>query len=206
MALIIPPGYAQTTIEWTGARFESGVGATTFGWGEALGPDPMSLDAFALAVRDAWVDNILPLQDGDLTLASIEVVGATDTAERTVGLNGGTNFASVPPNVACLVRKVVSGRGRRRQGRWFLPGILAAGVVNDAGIIDSGAVSSIQAAVFGFLTDLEAASNGTMVILQGEQRIENGAPVGTPPISPPPVVTNLFVEPKVASQRNRLRR
>jgi hypothetical protein len=199
MALLIPPGYACTVLKWTSVNFDSGNAATVFGAGEDLGPDPTSYNTFAGYVRDATVEHILPLMDSGITLASIEVFGEDDGIELAVGEPGGVGIVSPPPNVTTLIKKVVGGRGRRRQGRMFWPGLLATNVVGENGIITTTAVNAIQDGMDNWLTDWSLAALVNMVILQNSEGV-------TPPVSPPPPATGLIVQNKVASQRQRLRR
>lgn len=199
MALIIPSGYAAFVLHWESVNFDSGRAVTTFGWGEEIGPDPQSLQTAATIVRQQTIADILPLMDSSTRLLEVEAYNEVDGVTVVAGNNGGTTYVSQPPNVALLVRKVVSGRGRRRQGRMFWPSILAQPVVGEDGALTTGARNDLQGAFSDWYTELGLQLNGQMVILQNEEG-------STPPISPPPPVVSLSVEPKVASQRRRLRR
>lgn len=198
MTLIIPAGYAVSVLNWTSGLFDSGNAATVIGWGETLGPDPTSLSAFAATVGGATVDHILPLMDSEITLATIEVYNETDGIESAWGETGAVGIVSPPPNITTLIKKLVEGRGRRRQGRMFWPGLLATNVVNQNGIIQNTALNAIQAGFDAWLAEITLESGVPMVILQNSEG-------QTAPVSPPPVVGGLAVQAKVASQRHRLR-
>lgn len=199
MPLIIPEGYAQTILNWEGSSFVNGNAATVLGFGETLGPDPTSLATFAGQVAAATEAEILTSMDTGITLTTVEVIGAVDSATATSGESGARTGEMVPPNCTTLVRKNVSGRGRRRQGRIFWPGLLQVAEVQEGGVITSGRLSALQGIFDAWLGAIETASGVPMVILQNSEGI-------TPPISPPPVVGGLVVDAKIASQRDRLRR
>jgi hypothetical protein len=206
MALIIPAGYAQVVMQYTSPNFDSGVAATVFGLGEPLGDDPASLTAAANAVSVAWIDNLRGLTDNNVTLASVEVNGPADSAIVAPGSLGVRSTQNVAPNIALLVKKLVAGRGRRRQGRMFLPGLIPVNDLTEGGVLLPTPYTTLQNAVSAFYDDIQTTLSVPMVILQNTQKIIDGSPVGTPPISPPPVVEALIVQQKVASQRRRLRR
>ena len=85
--------------------------------------------------------------------------------------------------------------GRTGKGRFFIPNILNETYVDNVGVIDGGARSSLQGFVDQFLADLNAAGN-PMVLLHN-----SGAPFGT---TPTPVIS-LALDGVIATQRRRLR-
>lgn len=200
MTLIIPPGYAQTILRWSSTNFDTGQAVTTFGYGRELGADPVSLEEFATVIRGQVQGLWLPLMDSNTTLVSVEVFNETDGAILTSGSAGGRSGTATPPNVACLVTKNCPGRGRRRQGRMFVPSVLGTTEVQEDGFIAGARRTVIQTAFSTFFDEVtEEVPEGNFVILQNDEG-------NTPPISPPPIVTGFTVEAKVSTQRRRLRR
>lgn len=196
MPVIIPTGFAQVTMHWVGP-FDSGRAATVFGLGHT-DPPFIPLLGVCNVVRDAWVNELAALTDANVSLDSVEAIDATDSAEISVGVAGGEDGNLVAPNVALLVRKVVPGRGRRRQGRMFWPGVVFQGGISETGTLLGGNQAAFQAAFDAWYAAISTDLSTDMVILQNSEG-------ETPPITPPPPVASLFVEAKVASQRRRLR-
>lgn len=193
MAIIIPDNYAQITVLYASAdAFLSGNGATVFGV-QCPGNDIL---ACVTNVEEAWSDNVLPQMDSSITLVSVKGVTSLLSHEITVGSQGARSGAMVTPNTACLVRKQTVGRGRRRQGRMFLPGVLSTTEVNEAGVISNTRRAQLQTAMDALRLELAAGSTD-MVVLHNEEG-ETPAPIPTP-------VEGLLVEARVASQRQRLR-
>lgn len=196
MTVIIPTGFAQITHTFTGPLFRSGTGALVYGVGSATEPFIPIADVVGLAHAD-FRDNILPEMDSRLVLERTVAIDATSSSEVTTSAVGGSSFAPVPPNVALLVRKNTVGRGRRRQGRMFLPALLDDEDVGGDGAIDPTRLAAIQTALTSFLTAVQTDMYA-MVILQNSEG-------ETPPVDPPPEVTALLAQPVAASQRRRLR-
>lgn len=191
MAVVIPTGYAQVTIHWDGALIPDGEGATVFGL--KLVPDP-DLASVCAAVGTAWMNIFAGSMSENLILTSVSAVTATAVAESPVLLAGEGTGSDAPPNVALHIRKLTALRGRRAQGHMYLPGLLYAQQLTAQGQIVANKLTGTQAQVDQLLTDLP----GGMVILQGDGGV-------TPPISPPPLVTRLQVDPIISTQRKRLR-
>lgn len=199
VTLIIPAGYANVTLLWASSRFVTGRAVTVFGAGEDLGDDPTSLNTFAAQVYDATVEHLVPLLDNNAQFLGVEVDGPTTRAEQLGTVVGGSNQLSIVVNSALLVKKSNDRRGRRAQGRMFLPMIVPGEQVEENGIIVGSVVTTRQEALTDWYEDWQTASGVPMVILQNSE----GA---SAPISPPPVVQQLIVDPKIATQRRRMRR
>ena len=198
MALIIPAGYAQCTITYTGPMFDSGNAVSTFG----LGSDLLTAEAMTNAaerVRDAFDDNLKAQLDSDVTVTNISVVGGLLGVDLPVGITGTAEGIAAPPNCALLVRKVVSQRGPRAKGRLFAPAMLRPSQINEDGNLTCPALATHQAAFSAFLTAIQESDGWQMYLLQGDDGI-------SPFINPPPIVTELAVQPRIATQRRRMRR
>ena len=123
MTLIIPPGYAQFVLSFTSANYDSGRAVVTFGAGEPLGSFPLSFALAAEAVAEQWLSDMDTLTDASVNLEQVECIGPDDSAIQPVNSPGLRGTPSTPPNVALLVKKNTTGRGRRRQGRIFWPSL-----------------------------------------------------------------------------------
>ena len=198
MPLIIPPGFAQIVYQFSSPNFLSGGAVTTFGAGSEGGPFVPNATVAEVA-RDAWQENISPITHLATTLASVRVTSFDDYYELAVGVTGLASGNFLPPNAALLSRKLTTGRGRRRQGRMFWPSVLLEADVDNAGIIGSGVIGGYRAAVQGWYEDVLEGLDNPLVILQNSEGV-------TPPISPPPVVSGILTENRIATQRRRLRR
>lgn len=198
MALIIPVGYAQVTISYTGSMFDSGGAATTFGVGTGILTNE-ALENVAERVEEAFDDNLRPQLDSDVTVTNIRAVTSLYGVDRPVNLVGGASGLAPSPNVALLVRKNVSERGPRAKGRLFAPAMLRQGDVNEDGTLTTPAFNTQVAAFNGFYSQLQENEGWNMYILQNSEG-------QTPFLQPPPIVTSLAAQPKVATQRRRLRR
>jgi len=119
----------------------------------------------------------------DSSLATI-----TSTHAGVVGTVSGDGTA---PQVAYLVKKLTALGGRKNRGRMYLPGPNESKVDADGSVI-SAFISSSQSSLDNFMTDTGAADIG-IVILHTD-------------LSTPTDVTSLVMEPKVATQRRRLKR
>lgn len=108
-----------------------------------------------------------------------------------------------PPNVAVLVQKRTAFFGRKARGRLYLPFMLDRGNTDEGGNIAAGVLSDIGAQMDAWFEALQlddATSFGPLY------------PVINPTSSNPAVtaapirLTSFDVQPKVATQRRRLRR
>lgn len=203
MTIIIPDGFALITYTWQSILFDSGGAATTHGTTTNGLPLPAVAGNWAAAMQE----EILPLMTPDVTLVSVTAVTDDLSAEITVGEAGGSSETTMnAPNVAVLVKEVTASRGRRGRGRMFLPGLAFDSQVTSSGLMASGYVDSLQAAIDSFRLSAQTPDGMEMVVLQRTTPTVNPPENPTPPLSPPPEVTDLQVQSKVASQRRRLRR
>jgi hypothetical protein len=188
----------------------TGRGAITLGFGAPLGEDPVDLDDFATTIGAQMTLAFPSIFDSQVTFDTIYVANDQESVFRSVSVAGTQDFADPPPNVAVLVQKSTSAKGRRGRGRTFLYGVTGEGDVDTAGNLASGRRNAIQSGWDFFIDgilDGYAAQDLREVILQSTTPTGPGAPVNpTPPLDPPPIVTSRTVASKVATQRRRLRR
>lgn len=200
MAVIIPEGYAQTTLLYESQNFDGQQAATVLGFGGPLGDDPTSLEDFGNTVALAWAETLGNITDTDTTLVGVNVTGAVSSAFIPANISGVVAQTSVLPNAAALVQYKTNRRGRRAQGRSFLPSVVFTQFVDQRGLMTVAHRNDLQVEVNNFFENILAATPGVdQVILQGDSGL-------TPPLSPPPVVTSRSVSQLMASQRRRMRR
>lgn len=194
--MIIPAGFAQVNLKFTGADLPTGA-EMTFGIdNQTAGDTPADI---ALAVADAWTTAGLPAsQNVGVTLSSILVkVGPNATgpsAELAQTIPGTVTGDSDPPQTAMLVQKVTNFGGRAGRGRMYQPGVPEA-FVNGAGALTGTTASIVQGLWEEFRSILEAGDH-ELVLLHAE-----GSPLSTPT----PII-GLTVDGQCASQRRRNRR
>ena len=194
--MIIPVGFAQVNMLFTGGALPRGA-QVTFGVDlEDPGDDPTAvanhviLSATSADFMDSLVD--------DIVLSSVLVkfgpVATGPSVEVPCDIDGGASSSGVSPNVSLLVKKVTSAGGRSGRGRFYLPGAPES-MVTDAGNIDSSAGSTLQGQLDSFLGTL-ATAGVPMVLLHADL---------SAPIDTPLPVTDLLLDGRAATQRRRLR-
>lgn len=165
-------------------------------------------DDAAASARDVlnnWQDHIVGALANNYTCVGAHfrdrnetagVVGdiLADAAKPRVG---GSSGASSTPNVAVLVRKLGVFHAGQKPGRFFLPGIEESAVDED-GMLTTTFISAMNALLAAFLSGLSGAGSNQLVTV-------HFAP--TAPLAGVTTdVTQLVTDPKVATQRRRLRK
>lgn len=197
MTVVIPEGYGQFTLIYTGPMFVSGGGATVLGFGAGEAP-LFTLPEFASLIVEAWNNNLRALSDESLRLERVHWAGPTTSGDSPANLVGSRATTNASPNVSTLVSYTTDRKGRRGRGRSYFPGMLSQTEVSETGLVTPARVAAIQTGIDGFFEDLEPVNQ---VILQRDEPGQT-----TPPISPPPVVQERTVGLRPATQRRRLRR
>ncbi len=106
---------------------------------------------------------------------------------------------AVPQNTAALVKKLSALAGRRNRGRFYMPGISEADI-DSVGTITPSLVAGINGLLATWLANIETVAAGAffgMFILHSSGLTATG---------PPTKVNQLLLDPRVATQRTRLRR
>lgn len=187
MTIVIPNGFAQITLNWSGAVFDSGKAATVFG----ITFDAGTLNDLAIAVEGQVSTLMLPEVNGEVTLDTVVAVTDTAVGVQSSGTVGGRSGDMSPPNCCPLLKLNTGLRGRSHRGRWYPPGLL-----NDGDVEDTGRISTIRhgnlTAMFADLIVALTADNGPLVILHNSEEA-------------PDPVTGAVLETQIATQRRRLR-
>jgi len=194
--MIIPSGYAQVNLMFTGSSVPTGA-EVTFGvnnQGSNFTPGVIAAEVItqyvAADLSDMSVDSV------DLTGVLVKVgPNATGPSHlEPAAVTGTATGQSVGPNTAWLVHKSTNFGGRAGRGRMFWPGA-AESLVNTDGTLNGATASVFTALVEDFRSNM-ALADLELALLHG---------VGSPLSSPTPI-TGLAVDNRVATQRRRNRR
>lgn len=189
--MIIPENYAQITFTFdgNGLRYPA---ASTLGVGLVGPPTPTEV---AIDAGDLFETHILPNLNASVNLDAVRVkFGPNDdgpAGEFSYGVAGGSAGSGAAPNLAYLVQKRTNLGGRRGRGRMYLPGV-SEGDVGSDGVIDSSALSALQADLDAFFTAMNAADLSP-VLLHND-------------VGSPTVIQSLNLATVAATQRRRMRR
>lgn len=192
--MLIPSGFAQANIQFTGAGVPHGAEVTIGLDHTGTGMTPTQV---AQAVDNAYFDAGIPLLLADnVDETSILVkFGPNSTGPSVIEAtnNPSSGPGQAAPQLAWLVRKVTALGGRAGRGRLYWPGLPEA-AVGETGIIVSASVVAMQTAMDTFLSELQGAGLPP-VVLHAE-----GSPLSTP--TP---ITDFVVQSLCATQRRRVR-
>ena len=191
----IPTGFARVTLGYTRSGDPE----------EMLNVYGSELDTDGPTTAQTWADNHDVALGGQiastitLTTVTVEVgSGSGAPPYLTFQINpneggGASAYELDPPNTAILIKKATATPGRQGRGRIYWP-VAGSSFSNNVGILDSAVLSDLQDAFDLFLTNL--ATNGAAMHVLHQ---------ASGPITTPSEVTALIVDPKVATQRRRLR-
>lgn len=195
MSVIIPPGFAQVSIEhWLTAYNRPAV--TT--WGIELSGGATDPDVVAQQQWSIYAANMGPQIDSTVTIRDCRVAIGQDGGDPILGFStgttaGGRSAESTPPALALMITKRTNSGGRRGRGRIYIPWALADTAVAENGAIAGAALTAWGNAASAWLSTL-ATANRDMVVLHGSGL--------TVPPAPTPVVS-LVVNPTIRTQRRR---
>lgn len=203
---VIPVGYYEATLDYSGAAVPNGA-AMTFG-GSAAAGTPATVGA---SIIGAWSTHLRSVISSLVVLDGVRVkFGPVDDgpfAFSSSGLAGSLAGSMGPPNLAILIRKNTAIGGRQGSGRFYQPSIAEANV-DEAGLVSSGFRTTLQTAYSGFFGGLQSVSLpmyllhswGTYTKLVGNDVFSH-----TVDLRAPTEVTSLSVDARIATQRRRLR-
>ena len=200
-----PPGFALCSYELKhGSMSRSAF--LTFGCDPTL-TSPIDV---AILVKGAFTaaGSLASIIDSNVQLQNTRVSLGTDGNEDIVGSDPTTApctkaLSSLPANCAVMVHKRTTRGGRRGRGRMYLPWTIASSSVTEVGGLLAGDVTTIQNACNAWLTAMNSAV-GPVVLLHRPSSPDIQGPPSTP--GSPNVVTQLVVDPLIATQRRRLGR
>lgn len=203
MALVIPPGYIQCSIEIRNSGDPDPWYVTHAVDANDTGGDFTAIGEKVIAAFEiAWLSYLRTTS----RVTGVHLTIGSDGGNYTLFVNNpnsgnGTSTADkLPQNCAYLVQKITARPGRAGKGRVFLPGVAPESSVDDVGVINPTALTGAQAACDSWLDYLAAGAGSpslTMILLHNE-----GIPGGTEPSE----VIALRIDNRIATQRRRLRR
>jgi hypothetical protein len=137
--------------------------------------------------------------------------GGTAVYDSTnAAVAGGIAANALPQNSCLLVTKRTALSGRRNRGRMFLPGVQAA-AITEQGTMSGSTLDAWQPKLDAYLTGVNAIVGVACVVLHGPSThwvLVDGQPRRVPdpgPIPPATLISSLFLESTISTQRRRLR-
>lgn len=196
--LVIPVGYAQCSMVFYRDGDLEEMDCT---FGVATSDLENTASDVALAVGHVFSSTGLP---NGVHLVRVKCLVAQEgdvpqSQEATAIANGSGTAKLLPQNCAMLWKKITGHGGRRGRGRMYLP-FVREDDCDDVGNLSSTTITAQQTTADLFLAELADTAHGAatpMVLLhhQGESLVPLPYPV-----------TGLVVDPRIGSQRQRLRR
>jgi hypothetical protein len=190
----IPTGWAQVNLVFGGPGAPRGAqvvyGAQLVGGGALTTPQD-----YADFARTAWETDIHPgLMSGLIFVEARVKFGPNATgldATATSNTAGGLAVSGEAPQVAVLIRKITAQGGRQGKGRMFLPGIPETSV--SGGVVEQGTINVLDANFADWLA-AHSLANFPVALLHQEAGIS------------PFIVTEMFTQNIIATQRRRIRK
>lgn len=187
----LPAGTVEYTFEFSGSSAPTGAAVTLAASVPSASPD----DAVAIVS-----DLIAPVHAASSTITcnlhTVKMkIGPDATGPTYSGAGPGAGAQSgelAPPQTAILIHKVNPVRSARYNGRMFWPGVAMAGITAGDGLEETY-LDPIQEAWDAFFLGLQEELDSTPQIVSATSSDTN--PVGL-----------FVVDPKVATQRRRVRR
>lgn len=167
----MPPTYQNNLVLATTAVAHSGMvreSLVTYALEDPT--DIHGAQAWADFLQDAFADAHKSQTDSQATIMRTSVLKGDGSSTPEVGIStaagtaGTASASTLPPNCACLVKKVTGVGGRINRGRLYMPWYLTEADVDETGLIDPTAVSSRQTAMNDWKTAVEAEGPSDMII------------------------------------------
>lgn len=197
MGVIIPVGQIQVSMKWACNGLTRPL-MTTFGVDPDATAPPALLDKLA-AIQAIFVSSTIAVNtqiSNQYTYVSLIGQEMTATgilsAELPVNIVGTNSFQPPPPNCSWVVQKRTALGGRQNRGRMFVPPArLGETTVNAGGTVDAATVTAEQADWTAFHASM-ISGDYPMVLFHSDG-------------SPSTIISQLVVEPRIGTQRRRLR-
>lgn len=195
--MILPEGYAQANIRWTGTGLPTGA-ENVLGIDVSNSVENPGEIAVQLGTAIAQSGLLTQLVNQVLISSILVKFGPEETGdffELATNYPGTATAGGVPANTSLLVNKITSIGGRRGRGRMYVPGLVETSV-DAAGALLPAYRTGLQNC-FTSIANYMANNDNPLVLLHGSY---------SEAVSTPTPITSLSVQPKVATQRRRLRR
>lgn len=197
MARIIPPGYAECSIEfWLAGYLRPAV--ITQGV-KITGASDGSGNTVADQFDNAFTTPLLALFDANVTVRNAKAVIGQDGGDPIVQVStnagpGTSSRESTAPALALMVTKNTALGGRKNRGRNYMPWALADSDVAENGAVNPTRLTSWQTALDTYLDNLEGGAGS---LLDGAYILH------TDPLTAPTQVTGFSPNPAIRTQRRR---
>lgn len=195
MAVVIPPGFAQASVEhWLTGYNRPAV--TTWGV-QVLGTPAGGPTEMAQRFQDAYITAFAARTDSNVRIRSTRLVIGQDAAEPLVGVAdngavGASSRSSTAPALALMVTKQTGLGGRRNRGRVYFPWAVSDDAVAENGAVNDVTLNAWDGSLASFLGLLDVDSYfGDLHVLHG------------PFLGPPTPVTGLQANPTIRTQKQR---
>lgn len=190
--MIIPVGFAQCNVVFSGAGVPTGA-QVTFGVKNDAAHGAAELGSYVIQYWDesdimVYLSNTVQI-DGVLVKLGPNDTGPSDFY-ASVLVGGGASAANAP-NAAFLIHKSTALGGRQSRGRMYIPGLQEADI-NTGGLLAGTTAADMGAACQLFLEKM-AADSLPLALLHGNAVV-------------PFPIDAMSCDAKVATQRRRLRR
>lgn len=188
--MIIPEGYAQISLEFSGVIYDHNP-FVTFGVQNVLVDGAAEIASSVEVACKSLVENFCHTTTQLIGIHVKKGPNSTGAAaSRSVSQAGTVGGTAGYSNTAYLVEKQTALGGRQGRGRMFIPGV-SDSIVDPGGLLTPANIVLFDAELESFLDSLDLASL-PMVLLH------NNALTPTP-------VSGMQVDPKAATQRRRMR-
>lgn len=189
MTVHLPPGFANLTIGLFGPGGSNNK-SVSVGWQVDTG---MNFAGFLTNVENALIDAMQDAFLSNYTITDLTVVGPDTSEERSVNLIGGRDGEVAAPSTCYLVRKSTALRGVAHRGRVFLPGVLTDEDVDSDGSINPDILEDVRLRWVSFINQVESSTDWNAYLLHSSSSLD------------PDRIINWPVDPRIATQRRRLR-
>lgn len=195
MARIIPPGYAECSIEfWLAGYLRPAVITQGFKINGSVGSSYNVADQFDLAFAGTFA----ALYDTNVTMRNAKAVIGQDGADPIVQVSttqttGTVSRESIAPALALMVTKNTNLGGRKHRGRNYLPWSLGDGDVAENGAIAQPRLNTWQTALDNYMAAILDPSTDLL---------DEPVLLHTDPTLPTPV-TSFTPNPAIRTQRRR---
>lgn len=195
MTVVIPPGYAQFSVEfWLADYLRPAVNV----WGVDCRDNISDPDVMAKEFIDTLGPIFAPGIDSNVIMRNTRMVLGQDGVDPVIGFStvsyaGTAVRESVAPALACLINLNTGLGGRRNRGRKYIPWALNDSAVSERGAVEPSSVSAWSSRAAAFRTAL-LAEDWVPVILHG---------TGSSSVPDPTPITSMVCSPVVSTQRQR---
>lgn len=199
MTVSLPPGYANWINEYRATGDNEAMVNTL---GLDLGGATLSGQDLLASLTSLWQAQVVAGMANFMTYSASSLVVGQDggdpiTYDSAPGSGGTVSGTFLPQNCAALIRKQTALGGRRNRGRMFLPYCLAEADVDNIGNLTSTRINALNTQFDSVMSGLDGLGVTPVVLHTLE-------PIGVTPLPTP--ITSMTADPRLATQRRRLRR